>query len=421
MEERKESTIKISLNINANVKGDSYFDEHDEEDAQVEIKPSSRDITHALGLIEDIRGGTFNYKDLQEVHFMNDVDLLRMVNGGKIIEDKTKSTQGSNNTGDGTSNGKKNSQIEDTVRGNINRELGDSNDNKSQRNGNLNEGNVYILESDVDKVCIIRFPPVIAKEIKKYFLKKNLDLEIEPTNLLNSRFFIIHFKNIKKKLYGILLELSTHIEIHKTLDRTNLYKASDVSQMMYVYEPGNKRNEGNSRSENCGGGGTNGETNQRCNQRERENERLIRKFIRNNFQLEGGINDKVKDFHFEHHAKLYKYHDVYFAEKLIDDYLNSNFYDYYDVHVKTFNEMSSHIQMEKENNTKHNEIVDDETDIAEILNSLDNTYNIMKKIEKENGNLNFESLLNYEIENENYESDVSDLLLGGSYYLQKNK
>ncbi|CRG99501.1 transcription initiation factor TFIID subunit 7, putative [Plasmodium relictum] len=343
IEKKNENFKKISLNVRKN---ENDLNEQNIANNESKIKPNPKEIIQTLNTIENIREGTYEYKDLQEIYFMNDLDLLNIVNDTKNGEDKIK--------------------------------------NKDNNN------NVYMLDSDVDKVCIIRFPLSISKEIKKYLLKKNLELEIHPTSLLNSRFFIIHFKNINKKFYGILVELATHIEIHKTLDGINLYKTSDVSQMIYVYE--NNKN----------------------------SKKLLKRFINNNFQLNSGISNKTNNFNFQNYAKLYKYHDIYFAQKLIYEYLNSDFYDYYDMYVKTYNEMLNHISIEKENN-KQSEIVDELTDLSEILSSLDNTYNIMNQIEKENGNINFEVLLNYEIENENYESDVSDLLLGGNYYLKKKQ
>ncbi|CRG96837.1 transcription initiation factor TFIID subunit 7, putative [Plasmodium gallinaceum] len=343
MEKKNPNFKKISININTK-KDENDLNEQNIESNESKVKSNSKEIIQTLNTIENIRKGTFEYEDLQEIYFMNDLDLLNIINDAKCREDKMK--------------------------------------NKD----NIN--NVYMLDSDVDKVCIIRFPPSVSKKIKKHLLKKNLELEIEPTNLLNSRFFIINFKNINKKYYGILVELATHIEIHKTLDGINLYKTSDVSQMIYVYE--NNKN----------------------------SKKLLRKFINNNFQLNCGISNKTNNFNFQNYAKLYKYHDIYFAQKLIYEYLNSDFYDYYDIYVKTYNEMLNHISNEKENN-KQNEIVDELTDLSEILSSLDNTYNLMNQIEKENGDINFEALLNYEIENENYESDVSDLLLGGNHYLKK--
>ncbi|CXI35843.1 transcription initiation factor TFIID subunit 7, putative [Plasmodium berghei] len=387
--EKKERDIKISLNINANIKVD-YFDENLPEGIDSELKPNSKDVLQAIRLIENIRNGTFNYKNLQEVYFMNDTDLLKIINEAKT-EEKFKSTQNKSPI-------QNNDVIEEI---NVNNNYGDDNREVIENNKNGNEyinngiknGKIFMMDnSQVGKVCIIRFPPKVSIMIKKHLIEKDLDLEIKPTNLLNSRFFIINFKNINKKYYGILLELSTHIEIHKTLDRNNLYKTNDVSQIIYVYDPQDKKNK-----------------------------KLIKKMINNNFQLNSGISNKVNNFNFQNWAKLYKYHDIYFAEKLLNDYLNANFYDYYDIYVKTYNEMYNHIEIEQGNCNKQNDIVDEGTDISKILSSLDNTYNIMNKIEKDNSDINLETLLNYDINHDNYESDVSDLLLGGNYYLRKKK
>ncbi|SCM21527.1 transcription initiation factor TFIID subunit 7, putative [Plasmodium chabaudi chabaudi] len=386
--EKKERDIKISLNINANIKVDDYFDENLAEDNDSQLKPNSKEVLQAIGLIENIRSGTFNYKNLQEIYFMNDTDLLKIINEAKA-EEKSKNTQSPI----------KNNGVLDEI--NVNNNYGENNREGIENNKNGNEymnnemknGKIFMVDnSQVGKVCIIRFPPKVSIIIKKHLIEKDLDLEIKPTNLLNSRFFIINFKNINKKYYGILLELSTHIEIHKTLDRNNLYKTNDVSQIIYVYDPQDKKNK-----------------------------KIIKKLINNNFQLNCGISNKVNNFNFQNWAKLYKYHDIYFAEKLLNDYLNANFYDYYDIYVKTYNEMYNHIEIEQGDCNKQNDIVDEGTDISKILSSLDNTYNIMNKIEKDNLDINLETLLNYDIDHDNYESDASDLLLGGDYYLRKKK
>ncbi|SCN59867.1 transcription initiation factor TFIID subunit 7, putative [Plasmodium chabaudi adami] len=386
--EKKERDIKISLNINANIKVDDYFDENLAEDNDSQLKPNSKEVLQAIGLIENIRSGAFNYKNLQEIYFMNDTDLLKIINEAKA-EEKSKNTQSPI----------KNNGVLDEI--NVNNNYGENNREGIENNKNGNEymnnemknGKIFMVDnSQVGKVCIIRFPPKVSIIIKKHLIEKDLDLEIKPTNLLNSRFFIINFKNINKKYYGILLELSTHIEIHKTLDRNNLYKTNDVSQIIYVYDPQDKKNK-----------------------------KIIKKMINNNFQLNCGISNKVNNFNFQNWAKLYKYHDIYFAEKLLNDYLNANFYDYYDIYVKTYNEMYNHIEIEQGDCNKQNDIVDEGTDISKILSSLDNTYNIMNKIEKDNLDINLETLLNYDIDHDNYESDASDLLLGGDYYLRKKK
>ncbi|CAD2103208.1 hypothetical protein YYG_02830 [Plasmodium vinckei petteri] len=388
--EKKEKDIKISLNINANIKVDEYFDENLAEDNDSQLKPNSKEVLQAIGLIENIRSGTFNYKNLQEIYFMNDTDLLKIINEAKA-EEKSKNTQSKSPI--------KNNGVLDEINVNNNYENNNREGIENNKNGNeymnneMKNGKIFMVDnSQVGKVCIIRFPPKVSIIIKKHLIEKDLDLEIKPTNLLNSRFFIINFKNINKKYYGILLELSTHIEIHKTLDRNNLYKTNDVSQIIYVYDPQDKKNK-----------------------------KLIKKMINNNFQLNCGISNKVNNFNFQNWAKLYKYHDIYFAEKLLNDYLNANFYDYYDIYVKTYNEMYNHIEIEQGDCNKQNDIVDEGTDISKILSSLDNTYNIMNKIEKDNLDINLETLLNYDIDHDNYESDASDLLLGGDYYLRKKK
>ncbi|KEG01906.1 hypothetical protein YYE_03425 [Plasmodium vinckei vinckei] len=388
--EKKEKDIKISLNINANIKVDEYFDENLAEDNESQLKPNSKEVLQAIGLIENIRSGTFNYKNLQEIYFMNDTDLLKIINEAKG-EEKSKNTQSKSPI--------KNNGILDEINVNSNYESNNREGIENNKNGNeyinneVKNGKIFMMDnSQVGKVCIIRFPPKVSIIIKKHLIEKDLDLEIKPTNLLNSRFFIINLKNINKKYYGILLELSTHIEIHKTLDRNNLYKTNDVSQIIYVYDPQDKKNK-----------------------------KLIKKMINNNFQLNCGISNKVNNFNFQNWAKLYKYHDIYFAEKLLNDYLNANFYDYYDIYVKTYNEMYNHIEIEQGDCNKQNDIVDEGTDITKILSSLDNTYNIMNKIEKDNLDINLETLLNYDIDHDNYESDASDLLLGGDYYLRKKK
>ncbi|CAD2090425.1 transcription initiation factor TFIID subunit 7, putative [Plasmodium vinckei brucechwatti] len=388
--EKKEKDIKISLNINANIKVDDYFDENLAEDNDSQLKPNSKEVLQAIGLIENIRSGTFNYKSLQEIYFMNDTDLLKIINEAKA-EEKSKNTQSKSPI--------KNNGVLDEINVSNNYENNNREGIENNKNGNeymnneMKNGKIFMVDnSQAGKVCIIRFPPKVSIIIKKHLIEKDLDLEIKPTNLLNSRFFIINFKNINKKYYGILLELSTHIEIHKTLDRNNLYKTNDVSQIIYVYDPQDKKNK-----------------------------KLIKKMINNNFQLNCGISNKVNNFNFQNWAKLYKYHDIYFAEKLLNDYLNANFYDYYDIYVKTFNEMYNHIEIEQGDCNKQNDIVDEATDISKILSSLDNTYNIMNKIEKDNLDINLETLLNYDIDHDNYESDASDLLLGGDYYLRKKK
>ncbi|CDO64349.1 conserved Plasmodium protein, unknown function [Plasmodium reichenowi] len=396
---KKESTIKISLNINTKL-NESYLDEQNDIINEAPIKNNNKEIIHSLNLIENIRQGTFDYKDLREVYFMNDNDLFSMLNDKKASEEKGKGKEDAHNNNidnkicNNDKVGDKNKKLSNNHNNNNNKNNGNDLNiqNEGDQNYNFNknnETNIFVLDNDVDKVCIIRFPFSVSKDIKKYLLNQNLDMVIQPTTLLNSRFFLIHFKNINKKFHGILLELSTHIEIHKTLDRNNLYKSNDVSQMIYVYEHNTNSKE------------------------------LLKKFINNNFELCGGISKKLDYFNFQNHTKLFKYHDIYFAEKLIYEYLNTPYYDYFDLYVKTFNEMHNHIIMEKENNNKQNEIVDETTDLAAILGSLDNSYNIMNLIEKQDGDIDFEALLNYDIEKENYESDVSDLLLGGTYYLQK--
>ncbi|KAI4839521.1 transcription initiation factor TFIID subunit 7 [Plasmodium brasilianum] len=424
MEKKKENTIKISLNINTNTKNENYINAYPVGNGYSKIKANSKEVSEALSLIEDIRGGAFHYKDLQEIYFMNDTDLIKIINEIKNVEEKVKNNVGIKNINNSVnmndhsgihtnSNNNENVNMINGISSGINKNNSfnysdDYSQNCKYKNGK--GGNVFMLENDVDKACIIRFPLTVANEIKKYLLKKNLELEIEPTSLLNSRFFLIHFKNINKKFYGVLLELSTHIEIHKTLDRTNLYKTNDVSQIIYVYDKDEKHS-----SNRCSG--SNVCRGDNC----LTNSKLLERFINNNFQLDCGINSKIDKFHFENHAKLYKYHDIYFAEKLISDYLNANYYDYYDLYVKTYNEMNNHVRIERESNFKQTEIVDEDTNLSDILNSLDNTCNIMNQIEKEKGDITFETLLNYQIDNENYESDVSDLLLGGTYYMRKKK
>ncbi|SOV14463.1 transcription initiation factor TFIID subunit 7, putative [Plasmodium sp. gorilla clade G2] len=391
---KKESTIKISLNINTKL-NDTYLDEQNDIINEVPIKNNNKEIIHSLNLIENIRHGTFDYKDLKEVYFMNDNDLFDMLNDKKASEEKGKGNkEDAHNNNNNNIDNKicNNDKVSDKNKNSSNNNNDINIENEGDKNYNFNinnETNIFVVDNDVDKVCIIRFPFSVSKDIKKYLLQKNLDIVIQPTTLLNSRFFLIHFKNINKKFHGILLELSTHIEIHKTLDRNNLYKANDVSQMIYVYEHSTNSKE------------------------------LLKKFINNNFELCTGISNKLNHFNFQNHTKLFKYHDIFFAEKLIYEYLNTPFYDYYDLYVKTFNEMHNHIIMEKQNNNKQNEIVDETTDLATILGSLDNSYNIMNIIEKQDGDIDFEALLSYDIEKDNYESDVSDLLLGGTYYLQK--
>lgn len=328
-----------------------YEEFNEEHGGKSLLKPCNPEVTDALTTVENIRNGSFNYKDLEEVYFMNDLDLLSTLENTKKVEDEMK-----------------------------------------------DKNNIYVLETKIDKVCIIRFPLSVCNEIKKYLLNKTLDLEIYPTNLFNSRFFILHLKNLDLKFNAFLTELSTHIEVHKTLDGNNLYKACDISQMLYVLD-----NPSNSSTH-----------------MKKKNKKLIKKIIKNNFQLNCGISSKTNKFHFENYAKMFKYHDIYFAQQLIYEYLNSDFYDYYDIYVKTYNEMKNHLSEESQNN-KHSEIVDDSTDISQILSSLDNSYSLMKYMETEHGKFNFETLLQYNIDEETYESDVSDLLLGGNYYLNKKK
>ncbi|CAI7719736.1 transcription initiation factor TFIID subunit 7, putative [Plasmodium vivax] len=387
---RERSSIKISLNLSANKRDDKSVSEcNTGGDGDSRIKSKSKEVSQALGLIEDIRSGTFNYKDLQEIYFMNDVDLEKMIIDAKGAEEGNPEREaqdaghspyggetmyggetlyrGEDAHGESAIRSKEFTQGKLLQSGGANLHSPMHSNERSLTNENEEDNgasgrNVYVLNNQVGKVCIIRFPPEVSKEIKKNLLKKNLHLEIEPTSLLNSRLFIIHFRNINKKFWGILLELSTHIEVHKTLDRNNLYKTNDVSQMIYV----------------------------------------------------------VQNFHFENYAKLFKYHDIYFAEKFLHDYLNAKYYDYYDMYVKTYTEMHTHLRIGRESHKKQNEIVDERTDISEIINSLDNTYSIMRELEKETGgDISLETLLNYEITNENYESDVSDLLMGGSHYLRK--
>ncbi|EDL45102.1 transcription initiation factor TFIID subunit 7, putative [Plasmodium vivax] len=422
---RERSSIKISLNLSANKRDDKSVSEcNTGGDGDSRIKSKSKEVSQALGLIEDIRSGTFNYKDLQEIYFMNDVDLEKMIIDAKGAEEGNPEREaqdaghspyggetmyggetlyrGEDAHGESAIRSKEFTQGKLLQSGGANLHSPMHSNERSLTNENEEDNgasgrNVYVLNNQVGKVCIIRFPPEVSKEIKKNLLKKNLHLEIEPTSLLNSRLFIIHFRNINKKFWGILLELSTHIEVHKTLDRNNLYKTNDVSQMIYVYDPSEKKKK---KKKKC--------------------KKMIKNFIKNNFQLNCGISDRVQNFHFENYAKLFKYHDIYFAEKFLHDYLNAKYYDYYDMYVKTYTEMHTHLRIGRESHKKQNEIVDERTDISEIINSLDNTYSIMRELEKETGgDISLETLLNYEITNENYESDVSDLLMGGSHYLRK--
>ncbi|GAW80353.1 transcription initiation factor TFIID subunit 7 [Plasmodium gonderi] len=402
----KKSTIKISLNISGNKKeGDNFGECETSENCDLRVKSKSKEASQALGLIEDIRNGTFNYKDLEEIYFMNDTDLEKMINDSRRVEEMQEKSV----------NYEKDENVENDVYDNLfkltcrkgeeeGREIMPEEMNYSERsisndNNQVNRANrnLFVMNNKVGKVCIIRFPPEVSKEIKKNLIKENLELEIEPTNLLNSRLFLIHFKNINKKYYGILLELSTHIEIHKTLDRHNLYKTNDVSQMIYVYDPNEKKKK---KKKKC--------------------KKMLKNFIKNNFQLNCGISNKVHNFHFQNHAKLFKYHDIYFAENFIYEYLNAKYYDYYDMYVKTYAEMHNHLRIGQDTHKRQNEIVDETTDISEIINSLDNTYIIMKEMEdKTEGGISLETMLNYEIPREDYESDVSDLLIGGRHYLRK--
>ncbi|CAA9987564.1 transcription initiation factor TFIID subunit 7, putative [Plasmodium knowlesi strain H] len=415
------SSIRISLNLSSNREDDRSVGECNNGGDESSLKKAkSKEVSQALGLIEDIRSGTFNYKDLQEIYFMNDMDLEKMINDTKNKEEGKNGTEG-HGVGHGSymedamcrgrrgpqddGNGLRLKEFTEGENHNFGTDLHSpmyrNERDLSKGNGEDNKPggrNLFVLNNHVGKVCIIRFPPKVSQEIKIYLLKKTLMLEIEPTNLLNSRLFIIHFRNINRKFWGILLELSTHIEVHKTLDRNNLYKTNDVSQIIYVYDPCDKKKE----------------------KKKKKCKKLIKNFIKNNFQLNCGISNKVQNFHFENYAKLFKYHDIYFAEKFLHDYLNAKYYDYYDMYVKTHTEMHTHLRISQGSHRGQNEIVDETTDISEIINSLDNTYSIMKELEKETGgDISLETLLNYEIANENYESDVSDLLMGGSHYLRK--
>lgn len=326
-------------------------DYNDEYGGKALLKLSNNDVCEELATLENIRSGSFHYTELEEVYFMNDLDILSVIENPKKIENVT-----------------------------------------------TDQNNIYMLDTKVDKVCIIRFPLSVCNEIKKCLLHKNLDLDIYPTSLFNSRYFVIHFKNLNKKFNAVLTELSTHIEVHKTLDGNNLYKSCDVSQMLYVFD----------------------DISSSTSHKKKKTKKLFNKIVKNNYQLNCGISNKINKFHFENYAKMFKYHDIYFAQQMIYDYLNSHFYDYYDIDVKTYKEMNDHVNMERQTE-KHSEIVDESTDISQILSSLDNSFSLMKYMEKEHGKLNFETLLQYEIDEENYESDVSDLLLGGSYYLNKKK
>ncbi|GAB65862.1 hypothetical protein PCYB_073640, partial [Plasmodium cynomolgi strain B] len=255
---RERSSIKISLNMSANKRDDKSVSEcNTGGDGDSRIKVKSKEVSQALGLIEDIRSGTFNYKDLQEIYFMNDVDLEKMISDTKRAEEGTNEREAhvsghSSYREDamysgGDAHDESAPRSKEFTQGKLLHNEGadphspmHSNErihtNENDEDNGVNGRNLFVLNNQVGKVCIIRFPPEVSKEIKKYLLKKKLNLEIEPTSLLNSRLFFIHFRNINKKFWGILLELSTHIEVHKTLDRNNLYKTNDVSQMIYVYD-----------------------------------------------------------------------------------------------------------------------------------------------------------------------------------------
>lgn len=382
--------------------GDNYYDElreeEKEENGAFRLKLIPQEITTTLNTVENIRTGSFNYKDLAEIFVLSNLKWSDIMNEKK----KEESMEYEENN------------------------------------------NIYMIDNEIDKICIIRFPLEVSNQIKKYLLNKKLQLEIYPTKLLNSRFFIINFKNLNKKYVGVLVELSTHIEVHKTLDGHNLFKANDVSQMLYVLESSKK------------------------------NKKLLKRIIKNNYQLNCGISHQASNFHFQNYPKMYKYHDIFFAQKVVYDYLNGNFYDFFDFEVKTYHEMKSHIQREREENksskrnrvlteseennqhknlaeiqtehTKSNhfnsknvieqtmnqenreegkknisrdEIVNEDVDIANILRTLDDSFNLMTHIENEIGNISFDTLLNFEIEKESYDSDVSDLIMGGDYYFKK--
>lgn len=104
----------------------------------------------------------------------------------------------------------------------------------------------------VDSQLIIRFPEEIAdkirakisnnEEISEEELKKGLDIEITPfinrTEGHENMQFGIKYEDFNST--GTLMELPNILESYKTLDRINVFKSNDISQLIYVHPKNEK-------------------------------------------------------------------------------------------------------------------------------------------------------------------------------------
>ncbi|KAH8740374.1 transcription factor TAF7p/TAFII55 [Cryptosporidium ryanae] len=96
--------------------------------------------------------------------------------------------------------------------------------------------------SDVpESVCVIRFPEHAAEELGELLQKgKGFPLGIHPTPFEDFRIFDVHI--LGRDYVGILVDLPCNVEVYKSLDCENLFKSTNLSQMLYIYDARNLPN-----------------------------------------------------------------------------------------------------------------------------------------------------------------------------------
>ncbi|EEA08255.1 uncharacterized protein CMU_019980 [Cryptosporidium muris RN66] len=95
-----------------------------------------------------------------------------------------------------------------------------------------------IVSSLHESVCIIRFPEDVANYINENTNKgEYFVFAIQPTPLEDFRIFDVRIMNMD--FLGILVDLPCNIEAYKSLDCESMFKANNINQMIYIYDPTN--------------------------------------------------------------------------------------------------------------------------------------------------------------------------------------
>ncbi|KAH7647118.1 transcription factor TAF7p TAFII55 [Cryptosporidium bovis] len=86
-----------------------------------------------------------------------------------------------------------------------------------------------------ESVCIVRLPEHIAKEVNELFEKgEKFPFGIQPTPFEDFRIFDVHI--LDQDYVGILVDLPCNIEVYKSLDCESMFKSTNLSQMLYIYD-----------------------------------------------------------------------------------------------------------------------------------------------------------------------------------------